>query len=96
MNKTETEYSQMLDARLHAGEILWWCFEPFKIRLADRSFYDVDFGVLTADRDLQIHEVKGGYITEDGRLKLKIAAEHFPAQFILAQKVKKQWEITEL
>ena len=46
MNKTEAEYAGMLEARKRAGELAWWAFEPFKIRLADRTFYDVDFGVM--------------------------------------------------
>jgi hypothetical protein len=93
MNKTEREYADMLELRKRAGEVAWWAFEPFKIRLADRTFYDVDFGVMLADGRLEVHEVKGGFITDDGRVKLKIAAELFPAQFFLCQKVKKAWTV---
>lgn len=96
MNKTEIEYRDMLELRKRAGEIAWYAFEPFKIRLADRTFYDVDFGVMLADGRLEVHEVKGGYITDDGRVKLKIAAEHFPAQFYLCQKVHKVWTVEAL
>ena len=91
MNKTEAEYAAMLDLRKRAGEIAWYAFEPFKIRLADRTFYDIDFGVMLSDGRLEVHEVKGGFITDDGRVKLKVAAEHFPAQFFLCQKTKGQW-----
>lgn len=93
MNKTETEYAGMLEVRKRAGEIIWYAFEPFKIRLADRTFYDVDFGVMLASGALEVHEVKGGFITDDGKVKLKVAAEHFPAQFFLCQKVKKAWHV---
>jgi hypothetical protein len=96
MNKTEAEYAGMLEARKRAGELAWYAFEPFKIRLADRTFYDVDFCVMLADGRLEVHEVKGGFITDDGRVKLKIAAEHFPAQFFLCQKIRKAWEVTAL
>jgi hypothetical protein len=96
MNRTEAEYAAMLELRKHAGEVIWWEFEPFKIRLADRTFYDIDFGVMLADRSLEVHEVKGGFITDDGRVKLKVAASRFPAQFFLAQKVKKAWSVTAL
>ncbi len=96
MNKTEAEYAQMLELRKRAGEVLWWAFEPFKIRLADRTFYDVDFGVMLADGRLEVHEVKGGFITDDGRVKLKIAAEHFPAQFFLCQKTRGAWTVEAL
>jgi hypothetical protein len=93
MNKTEAEYAQMLELRKRAGEVSWWAFEPFKIRLADRTFYDVDFGVMLADGRLEVHEVKGGFITDDGRVKLKVAAEHFPAQFFLCQKSRGAWTV---
>ena len=93
MNRTEREYAEMLALRKHAGEIIWWAFEPFKIRLADRTFYDVDFAVLLANSELEVHEVKGGFVTDDGRAKVKIAAELFPARFFLAQKVKKAWAV---
>jgi len=96
MNKTEAEYAGLLDLRKKAGDIAWWAFEPFKIRLADRTFYDVDFGVMLSDGRLEVHEVKGGFITDDGRVKLKVAAEHFPAQFYLCQKVKKAWHVEAL
>lgn len=93
MNKTEAEYAGMLELRKRAGEIAWYAFEPFKIRLADRTFYDIDFGVMLADGRLEVHEVKGGFITDDGRVKLKVAAEHFPAQFFLCQKAKGAWTV---
>ena len=98
MNKTETAYAELLELRRLAGEILWWKFEPFKIRLADRTFYDVDFGVLAADGALQVHEVKGGFITDDAMVKVKVAAEHFPAAFFLCIKGKKSepWQIREV
>ena len=93
LNKTEAEYAGMLELRKRAGEIAWYAFEPFKIRLADRTFYDIDFGVMLADGRLEVHEVKGGFITDDGRVKLKVAAEHFPAQFFLCQKTKGAWYV---
>jgi hypothetical protein len=96
MNKTEAEYAGMLELRKQAGEVSWYAFEPFKIRLADRTFYDVDFGVMLADGRLEVHEVKGGFITDDGRVKMKVAAEHFPAQFYMAQKIKKVWHMEAL
>jgi hypothetical protein len=96
LNRTEAEYRDMLELRKRAGEIAWYAFEPFKIRLADRTFYDVDFGVMLSTGELEVHEVKGGFITDDGRVKLKVAAEHFPARFFLCQKVKKIWTVEAL
>lgn len=93
MNKTEAKYAAILEARKQAGEVAWYAFEPFKIRLADRTFYDVDFGVMLADGRLQVHEVKGGYVTDDGKVKVKVAAELFPAEFFIAQLKNKVWTI---
>jgi hypothetical protein len=94
MNKTEGEYASMLELRKRAGELIWWAFEPFKIRLADRTFYDVDFAVMLADGRLEVHEVKGGFITDDAMVKLKVASEHFPAAFFLCQKKQRAWTVT--
>lgn len=93
MNKTESEYAQMLEVSKRSGQIAWWAFEPFKIRLADRTFYDIDFGVMRADGRLEVHEVKGAYITDDAMVKLKVAAQHFPAQFFLCQKKQGAWKV---
>ena len=93
MNKTESEYAGMLEARRRAGEIVWWAFEPFKIRLADRTFYDVDFGVMLSSGELEVHEVKGGFATDDAMVKIKVAAEHFPARFFLCRKQRGAWEV---
>jgi len=48
---------------------------------------------MLTDGRLEVHEVKGGFITDDGRVKLKIAAEHFPAQFYLCQKARGAWTV---
>lgn len=78
MNKTEAAYAQLLDAKKHAGEIIDWRLHPIRVRLADRTYYVPDFLVMTADREIQIHEVKGGYTTEKGQLKIKLCAEVLP------------------
>ena len=93
MNKTEAAYAAILEGRKLAGEVVWWAFEPFKIRLAARTFYDVDFGLMLADGRLEVHEVKGSYAAPDSLVKLKIAAEHFPAPFFLARLVRKAWTV---
>lgn len=59
MNKTEAAYAAELEQRKYAGEILWYAFEPWKFRLADKTFYTPDFGVLRADHQVECHEVKG-------------------------------------
>jgi hypothetical protein len=78
MNKTEQAYADYLTKRLHAGEILDWKFEPFKLRLADNTFYSIDFAIVRADGIIELHEVKGAPWADDARVKIKVAAEAFP------------------
>jgi hypothetical protein len=90
MNKTEAEYAQLLEARLYAGDIHWYRFEGMKLRLADNTFFNVDFAVLMPDRNLQFHEVKG-FMRDDANVKIKVAAEQYPFDFHVIRKVKGQW-----
>jgi len=85
MNKTELAYSQYLEAQKACGEIAWYKFEAIKLRLADSTFYTVDFFVMKASGDLEAHEVKGHWM-DDARVKIKVAAELFPFRFIAVQK----------
>jgi len=97
MNKTEAEYAAMLQARTSQGEILWWRYEAVTLKLADNTRYTPDFLVMRADGTLEIHETKGGFVREDGWVKLKIAAALFPFRFFLCQKQAKKagggWQI---
>jgi hypothetical protein len=93
MNKTEAAYAWILEAEKRAGEIIDWKFEPFGLRLADKTFYHPDFIVVKKD-GFEIHETKGAFIREDAIVKLKIAAEQFPWwRFKMAQYKDKQWKI---
>ena len=96
LNKTEAEYAGMLDARQRAGEVAWYRFEAIKIRLADNTFYTPDFLVLLADMSLEIHEVKGAFVMDDAKVKLKLAAETCPFGVVLAQKVRRVWTVEAL
>ena len=97
MNKTEAEYAGMLEARRVSGEILWWAYEAMTLKLADNTRYTPDFLLMLADGVLEVHETKGGFIREDGWLKLKVAAGMFPFRFFLCQKLAKKdgggWKI---
>ena len=91
MNKTEAAYANLLEARKHTGEIIWYSFEPINIRLAKNTFYKVDFLVMTHEGYLEAHEVKG-FWTDDARVKIKIAAEKLPVfKFVAARLEKGQW-----
>lgn len=90
MNKTEAEYAGMLEERRLRGEVAWWRYEAITLKLADNTRYTPDFLVLLPDGVLEIHETKGGFIREDGWLKLKVAAALFPFRFFLCQKASKK------
>lgn len=78
MNKTERAYSVLLDEEKRQGLVIDWKFHPMRVRLADNTFYEVDFLVLHADLGLAIHETKGGYTTDKGQMKIKLCAEVLP------------------
>ncbi|NBJ13316.1 DUF1064 domain-containing protein [Microvirga arsenatis] len=98
MNKTEEAYAAHLELRRIAGEVAWYKFEAFKLRLADNTFLTVDFAVMLTDGTLEMHEVKG-FWTDDARVKIKVAADLYPFRFIAAQVLPKKegggWKVEE-
>lgn len=101
LNKTEEAYRQHLDARRLAGEIVWYQFEPFALKLAPKTTYTPDFLVQLASGHLEVHEVKG-FWQDDARVKIKVAASMFPVfKFIAVQKAGKDdalgdgWKLEE-
>jgi len=100
MNKTESAYADVLEQRRRCGQILDYQFHPANVRLADSTFYEIDFIVLVADMTVEIHEVKGGYTTEKGNMKIKLCAEALPwFRFLKVSRLPKQggggWQIEE-
>jgi hypothetical protein len=95
MNKTEAAYAQLLEGRRIGGRIEWYYFEGIKLRLADNTFYTPDFFVMNADRELEVHEVKG-FWEDDARVKIKVAAETFPFRFFAIKRKRLDWEIEEI
>lgn len=86
LNATEQAYHDYLQAKLYAGQLLWFKFEAFNLRLADNTFYSPDFVVMLPDGSLECHEVKGRWM-DDARAKIKIAASQFwMFRFIAVQK----------
>ena len=95
MNKTEEEYSRLLEARKHLGEIKRWVFEPIKFRLADKTFYTPDFLVVHKEH-MEIHEVKG-FMEEDANVQIKVVAEMFPEfLFVVVKKEKGEFTYREI
>lgn len=78
LNKTEQAWADELEQQRARREIVWWRAHVFNVRLADNTFYRTDFLVLRADMVLEIHEVKGEYVTDKGQMKIKLCAEVLP------------------
>lgn len=99
MNKLEAAYAAYLDSR---EDVLKWQFESHKLRLADRTFYTPDFGVLIRDGEsavFEFHEVKG-FWEDDARVKIKVAAEtYWWFRFVAVRAVAKKrgggWDMEE-
>lgn len=98
MNGIETSYSNRLEFLRRTGEVLWWRFEPMKLRLADGSYYKPDFGVLTKAGQFELHETKG-FWREAARVRIKVAASLFPFRFIAITARRKKdgggWKVEE-
>ena len=100
MNQTEAAYAWVLEGRKRLGEIAWYKFEGIKLRLADNTFLTIDFSVMLANGELEMHEVKGAgaIFQDDAKVKVKVAAEMYPFRFIVAiPRAKKNgggWETT--
>lgn len=91
MNKTEAAYAQHLEERKRTGEIEDYWFEPWKFRLANRTYYSPDFVVMMPGGELEIHELKG-WMEDDAAVKLKVTAAMywlFPVRVI--KRVKREW-----
>ena len=86
--------------RKAAGEIMWYAYEPIKLRLAKKTFYTPDYLVQDGDGFLEIHEVKG-FMQDDAAVKLKVTARTYPMLKILVirKRSKKDgggWSIQEV
>lgn len=84
MNRTEAAYHAHLELRKHAGEVAWFGFHCFKLKLADSTWFEPDFLVMLAGGELQIHETKG-FMAEKAWVKLKVAAEMFPIRVVVVK-----------
>jgi hypothetical protein len=87
MNKLESAYAQMLEARRIAGEVAWWRYEPAKFRLTDGDKLTTltpDFMVMLASGELEVHETKG-FMEGDAAVKLKVFADQYPFRVYLVK-----------
>lgn len=95
MNKLESAFSIVLEARKRAGQIARWDFQPEKLRLANRTFYEPDFRVVQNDGEIVFYETKG-FMEDDAAVKLKVAAEMHPYRFVLVKKTRGAFTETEI
>jgi len=99
MNLTEQAYANdVLEPRKRAGEVVGYWFETITLKLANGVRYTPDFFVRLVSDEYEFHEVKGGFIRDDARVKVRVAAEMFPFRFYLCQRISKRdgWSITLL
>lgn len=98
MNKTETQYSQVLELRRQVGEVVWWAFEGLSFKVGERCYYTPDFDVLLSSSEIQCIDVKGtqtkrsksgqcyetDYTEDDARVKIAACATLYPISFFIA------------
>jgi hypothetical protein len=78
MNKTESVHAADLEMQKRAGQIRDYRWQPLRLKIGANCTYEPDFLVFLLDRTMEFHEVKGGFITDDAIVKLKVAANLFP------------------
>jgi hypothetical protein len=85
-NATERRYAAHLERLKQAGEIRWYLFEGIKLKLAPKTFLTVDYAVMSATGQLEMHDVKGAraIFSDDAKVKMKVAADKFPFVFKVA------------
>jgi hypothetical protein len=97
MNKTEATHAMDLEMRKRVGEILDYHWQPLRLKLGADCTYEPDFLLIMADLSIEFHEVKGGFITDDAIVKVKVAANLFPwFIFRLFQYDRKGCKVREL
>ena len=89
-SKLEAAYAEVLDWRLRAREVQRWMHHALTLKLADDVRYTPDFLVVASDGVLECHECKG-FMRDDARVKLRVAARLFPFRFILVTRPKTGW-----
>ena len=92
-SKLEEQYAWYLELAKTAGRIRDYMHHPFRLRLGKGVTYQPDFLVVRVDDVIELHEVKGGYIREKGRVKYMTAAERFPwFQFVFVVGKRGEWK----
>lgn len=77
----EANYARFLNVEIAAGRVLAWEFEPHVFHFSETATYTPDFRVWLPGGAHEWHEVKG-WMTEKGRGKLALMAEHHPGETV--------------
>lgn len=111
MNSTEEAYSQHLESRKMAGDILGWWFESITLRLGPDCRFNPDFLVQLSDGTLELHDTKARMkkkakdgstyfkplVEDDARAKLSVTAGIFPFSVFTAFKnPDATWTVEEI
>lgn len=78
MNKLESRFALLLEARQWAGEIRGWWFEAETFALGPEMTFTPDFRVELLDGSFEFVDVKGAHTWEDSTIKIKAAAVLYP------------------
>ncbi len=77
MNKLEARFEmEVLRPLLLAEEIYHYSFEHIKLKLADKTWYTIDYFAQRRDGSMDAIEVKGRW-EDDSRVKFKVAAREY-------------------
>ena len=91
-SKTEAEFALNLSLLLAAGEIQWWEYEPWSLKLGEGARYTPDFITMNPDGTLHVWEVKGGFAREAAMVRLRAAAtKYWMIPITLAIKKEGKW-----
>lgn len=95
-NKTEQAFGLWLLSGVQHGTYQWYAYEPWKLRLAKKTWYTPDFVALTNLGFLWVYEVKG-FWRDDARVKIKVAAETYKfLKFVAVTKDGPRWKFEEI
>lgn len=99
MNKTEKEFSWMLEAQKREGKILRWEYEGITVKWAGMRYtpdFVVCFSYSEVDRvstGFKMIEVKGPHIWDRDIVRFKGAKHYWPEfEFEMHQKTKNGWK----
>jgi len=90
----EDYYREVLEPRVRSGDLRTVRPHGVKLRLADRTWYTVDFYAESNAGHIELHEVKGTMgdgLDAKGAVKRKVAVERYPAyRWFLATRRRKK------